>query len=156
METPGFWQTLPKNVLGFQLLDLLRDVGFQLHILSKGPRDAPQVWADKVSWCRANVPEVPVTITDDKSLVYGNILVDDWHPYVLHWQRRWPDSLGILPAHHWNAGIELGIRCVRFDGTNTRATVDAIRLCKERLSAQAAEEGISATAAARLTHGWMR
>ena len=134
METPGFWRTLPKNVLGFELLGLLREGGFELHILSKGPREVPQIWADKVYWCRTNVPGVPITITDDKSLVYGNILVDDWYPYVHHWQQRWPDGLGILPAHPWNDEIDLGIRCVRFDGTNARSAAAAIRLCRERIA----------------------
>jgi 5'-nucleotidase len=152
METPGFWRTLPKNVLGFELLGLLRESGFELQILSKGPREVPQVWADKVYWCRTNVPDLPVTITDDKSQVFGNVLVDDWYPYVLRWQQRWPDGLGILPAHPWNGDIDLSPRCLRFDGSNTRAVADAIRLCRERYGSQDSE-GDAATAAARFGVG---
>ena len=40
-----------------------------------------------MAWCRAHLPDVPVTVTDDKARVHGHVLVDDWLPYVERWQR---------------------------------------------------------------------
>lgn len=134
MSAPGFWRELPPRAPGFELLGLLRDAGFRVYVLTKGPYDAPQVWADKVAWCRARLPDVPVIVTDDKARVHGHVLVDDWLPYVERWQRQWPAGLAIIPAQPWNAGVPFGPRCVRYDG-NDRDTV--IRLLRDTFDRRA-------------------
>jgi len=128
MSSPGFWRELPPRAEGFELISLLRAVGFQLNILTKGPYDAPQVWAEKVAWCRAHLPDVPVTVTDDKARVHGHLLVDDWLPYVELWQKQWPRGFAIVPTQPWNARLPLGPRCVR-DDRNNRDTL--MRLLRE-------------------------
>src|ERR1044071_5036525 len=102
MSTPGFWRDLAPRPAGFELLRLIKNSGFRVHVLTKGPHDAPQVWSEKVAWCRANLPGVPVIVTDDKSRVHGHVFVDDWLPYVEAWQREWPAGLVIVPAQPWN------------------------------------------------------
>jgi 5'-nucleotidase len=126
MSAAGFWRELPVRTAGFELLQLLRDEGFNVHVLTKGPTD-PQVWADKVAWCRVNVPGVPVLIAEDKARVHGHVLVDDWLPYVQRWQRAWPGGLAILPAQPWNAQPGQGQRRIRDDGSNRDAIVAALR-----------------------------
>jgi len=127
MSAPGFWRRLTPRAPGFELLGLLRDAGFRVHVLTKGPHDAPQAWADKVAWCRAYLPDVPVTVTDDKARVHGHVLVDDWLPYVERWQRQWPAGLAIVPAQPWNVRAPSGPRCVRDDGNDRAAIVAAVR-----------------------------
>jgi 5'-nucleotidase len=131
MSAPGFWRELAPRASGFELLVLLRDAGFRSHVLTKGPYDAPQVWADKVAWCRANLPGVPVIVTDDKARVHGHVLVDDWLPYVERWQRQWPAGLAIVPAQPWNIHAQSGPRCVRDDGNDRDAIIAALRNCRE-------------------------
>ena len=118
MSAPGFWRELLPRTEGFELLNLLRDAGFRVHVITKGPYDAPQAWADKVAWCRAHLPDVPVIVTDDKARVHGHLLVDDWPPYVERWQRQWPAGLAIIPTQPWNVSLPLGPRCVRYDRNN--------------------------------------
>ena len=127
MSTPGFWRELPPRASGFELLSLLRDAGFRVHVLTKGPYDAPQVWADKVAWCRARLPDVPVIVTDDKARVHGHVLVDDWLPYVERWQRQWPAGLAIVPAQPWNVRVPLGPRCVRDERDNRDSVIRLLR-----------------------------
>jgi 5'-nucleotidase len=127
MAAPGFWRGLARRAPGFELLGLLREEGLRVHVLTKGPYDAPQVWADKVAWCRAHLPDVPVIVTDDKTRVHGHVLVDDWPPYVERWLHQWPGGLAILPAQSWNLQAHLGPRCVRYDGDNRDAVVAALR-----------------------------
>ena len=43
-----------------------------------------------------------VTITRNKSLVYGRILVDDWPAFVGPWLANRPRGLAIIPAQPWN------------------------------------------------------
>jgi 5'-nucleotidase len=127
MSAPGFWLGLAPRTAGFELLQLLRNEGFHVHVLTKGPLDAPQVWADKVAWCRAYLPGVPVIVTDDKARVHGHVLVDDWLPYVERWQRAWPTGLAILPAQPWNVQATDGVNRIHDDGSNRDAIVGALR-----------------------------
>jgi len=46
---------------------------------------------------------VQVTLTEDKGLVYGKVLVDDWPPYIERWLTWRPRGLVIMPARRWNA-----------------------------------------------------
>ena len=133
LAAPGFWRALAPRAAGFALLGLLRDSGFRVHVLTKGPRDAPQVWADKVAWCREHLPGVPVTVTDDKARVHGHVLVDDWPPYAQAWQRQWPGGLVIVPAQPWNLAAPLGPRCLRADETNHAAVIAALQRCRAGL-----------------------
>jgi hypothetical protein len=127
MSAPGFWLKLAPRTAGFELLELLRHESFHVQVLTKGPIDAPQVWADKVAWCRAFLPGVPVIVADDKARVHGHVLVDDWPPYVERWQRTWPTGLAILPAQPWNAQVVQSASRMRDDGSNRDAIVAALR-----------------------------
>jgi 5'(3')-deoxyribonucleotidase len=135
LATPGFWRDLAPRPQGLALLELLRGAGFAVHVVTKGPYEAPQVWADKVAWCRAHVPDVPVVVCDDKSRVHGHVLIDDWLPYVERWQRQWPDGLAIIPAQPWNsdAPASFADRCVRFDGSGGKQDAVVLRWLRERL-----------------------
>jgi len=137
LATPGFWRDLSPRPQGMALLEMLRDAGFAVHVVTKGPYAAPQVWADKVAWCRAHVPDLPVVVCDDKSRVHGHVLVDDWLPYVERWQRQWSDGLAIIPAQPWNADTPPAFadRCVRFDGSGDDQAAVVLRRLRERLSA---------------------
>lgn len=132
MAAPGFWRDLMPRAAGFELLGLLRTTGFRVHVLTKGPYAAPQAWADKVAWCRQHLPDVPVIVTDDKARVHGDVLVDDWLPYVERWQWQWPSGLAIVPAQPWNAGALPGARCIRDDGTDAESIREALLHCARR------------------------
>lgn len=133
-KVPGFWADLPRLKLGFDVLAITRELRYTHMILSKGPRSNPDAWAEKIVWCRRNMPDddYGITLTDDKGLVYGKVLVDDWPKYVrrwLTWRRR---GLVIMPAHSYNAGFEHP-QVVRYDGTNLQEVRD--RLIAQRATA---------------------
>lgn len=102
----GWWQGLPILQAGFNIVSLLRKHQFALHILTKGPPQSPNAWTEKALWCRKNISDAMVTITEDKSLVYGKILVDDWPPYISSWIQWRPRGLVIMPDQPWNQGFE--------------------------------------------------
>lgn len=119
---PGFWRSLPAYPPGFEILKELKSLGFKCHVLTRGPAGEPAGWAEKVEWCRAHLSGMPVLIAEDKSLVYGKVLVDDWPEYYLAWLVHRPRGLVIIPAQPWNVG-ELHPQTVRYDGTN----IDEVR-----------------------------
>lgn len=103
---PDWWVNLAQLKDGFEVLQIARDLMFSINILTKGPYNHPNSWTEKVAWCRKNVPDASITITEDKSLVYGKLLVDDWPDYVTSWLEFRPRGLVILPDRPWNQGLE--------------------------------------------------
>lgn len=120
MSVPGFWRDLEPLPLGFQIIDALEEVGFQPHVLTKGPANQSLGWMEKVDWCRRYVPKLPIIMAEEKGLVFGKVLVDDWPAYIARWLCWQPDGLVIVPAQSWNVGIETAFpaNAVRYDGTN--------------------------------------
>lgn len=129
---PGWWRDLPRLELGFQIVDVAREVGFVIHILSKGPRSHTTAWAEKVQWVDQHLPNTPITLSDNKSLVYSRVLVDDWTPYTDPWLKSRPRGLVIQPAQPWNEGLEPHPRVLRYDGTNRAAMKAALQRAYDR------------------------
>lgn len=103
---PDWWANLDRLPAGFEILDMLRSLNFRLHILTRGPKHLPTAWEQKTRWVRKYVPDASITITLDKSLVYGRVLVDDWPDYVTPWLKHRPRGLVVMPDQPWNQGFE--------------------------------------------------
>ncbi|KKM17262.1 hypothetical protein LCGC14_1677460 [marine sediment metagenome] len=99
---PGFWRDLEPIAFGMEVFTALQDVGFEIHILTKGPYRTTISWAEKVEWCRRWVPGTPVTITENKGMVYGKVLFDDYPDYCEAWMKWRPRGLVIMPAYDHN------------------------------------------------------
>lgn len=58
-------------------------------------------------------------MSEDKSVVHGDVLVEDWPPYIVQWRQRWPNGFVIIPAQPWNADLKaLPENSIRYDGSN--------------------------------------
>lgn len=99
---PGWWLNLKPLKNQFKVLEVLKKLGFELHILTKGPFSNTSAWQEKVQWCKKYVKYAKITITMDKGLVYGKILMDDFPPYIKRWLEWRPRGLVIMPDHSWN------------------------------------------------------
>lgn len=106
-NNPGFWINLPRLEPGYTLLHKAYEMGFQIEVLTKGPRHCPVAWKEKLEWCEANI-KVPfqLTITMNKGLVYGKVLVDDYQPYIESWLAWRKRGHVIMPNHTWNTDFE--------------------------------------------------
>lgn len=99
---PGWWRDLNPIELGLNIAKTLEDIGFRLMVLTKGPVFSKNAWTEKVEWCAEHLPHANVTITHDKGLVYGKVLIDDWPPYIERWLEWRPRGIVIMPAQKWN------------------------------------------------------
>ena len=117
---PGFWRDLSTIPLGFQVLEEARVQRFWCQILSKSPRKIPSAAGEKIEWCVKHVPDLPIVLSEDKGLVYGKLLCDDWPEYIERWITWRPRGLVIAVAQRWNVGIDKRFpkNVVRYDGTN--------------------------------------
>lgn len=120
----GWWLKLEKFQLGWDVLEVAKDIGYEISVLTKGPARKFSAWAEKVEWCNQHLAGYAdgVTITHDKGLVYGAVLVDDWPEYIERWLEHRPRGLVIMPAHDYNGNF-VHPNVVRYDGTN----IDEVR-----------------------------
>ncbi len=101
---PGFWRNLEPIPAGFAVVSKFLELDFRLMVLTKGPYTASSAWTEKVEWCKAHLPEAEITVTQDKGLVYGRVLFDDWPEYMNRWLQWRPRGLGIMLDQPWNQG----------------------------------------------------
>lgn len=118
---PDWWANLEKLHHGFLIVDLLRSLDFKLHILTRGPKHHASAWEQKVRWVRQHVPDASITITLDKSLTYGRVLVDDWPEYVTPWLKHRPRGLVVMPPQPWNRDFPEHPQVVRADSAELYA-----------------------------------
>jgi len=139
---PGFWADLEPLPKGFEVVDELRQLGFGLHVLTKGPQSNSGAWAEKLEWSRKHLPDATVTVTGNKSLVYGRVLFDDFPPYFTKWLQVRPRGLVICLAHPWNEGYAKGgsqahPNVIRYDGTDVIELREALRRAYDRAPREA-------------------
>ena len=138
-NTPGWWASLPRCDLGWDVLEEHVRLGFDIHVLTKGPESSPNAFTEKVLWCQRELGvNVPVTLTSNKSLVWGATLTDDWTGYFVPWLRRRRRAFAIVPARPWNVDVQaahpdVAARIVRYDGSNMEEVRDALRFTKDRV-----------------------
>ena len=126
-----FWVNLPRFKLGWDVLKIAKKVGFKIMILTQGPRTKPSGWSGKMKWIMKNLPNTDVTITRDKGLVYGKILVDDYPEYIKRWLEHRPRGLVIMPANKGNKDFKYE-NVIRYDGTNIGEIKKALLKVKKR------------------------
>jgi 5'-nucleotidase len=131
----GWWTKLPKLKLGFDILEIAKELDFNIHILTKGPTNSKNAWTDKAEWVKRDIkldyPDAKLTITEDKGLVYGTVLVDDWIEYVERWLTWRPRGVVIMPAHPWNIGYKHP-NVTRYDGSNIEQVGERMLWAKNR------------------------
>jgi hypothetical protein len=77
----------------------LYHIGYDIHILTKGPMSKPNAWTEKLLWAQNHIVNVPfsMNIVSDKSLFYGKLLFDDHFPYVEKWLNHRPRGFVVMP-----------------------------------------------------------
>jgi len=126
-----WWENLPRLALGFEILDLLEELGFYRSVLTQGPKTNAVAWSHKVKWCFKNIPEIDITITRNKGLVYGRVLVDDYPVYIEQWLEHRPRGLVIMPAQPWNKDFSHP-NVIRYDGSNMQEMRKALIAARDR------------------------
>lgn len=137
MKQPDWWLNLEQIPMGFQILELARSIGFEIHVLTQGPRTKPLAWKEKVEWCQRHLgADIDIHITRNKGMVYGKFLYDDYPEYMLKWLEHRPRGLGIMPANFENKEFKHP-QVVKWDGTNLDEVSDRLRSAYQRLPGEA-------------------
>ncbi len=133
-RTPNWWLNLEPIAMGFRILDVAREIGFQIHVLTQGPRAIPLAWKEKVEWCQRYLGnEVDIHITRNKGLVYGRFLYDDYPDYMMRWLRFRPRGLGIMPVNKDNKDFRHQ-QVIRWTGENLDEVQERLQAAFKRKS----------------------
>ena len=113
----GWWTDLNPIEENIDVVRLMHEMDFEIHICTKGPFSKPFSWMEKVESIKKNI-DVPVkmNIVTDKSLFYGAVLFDDYIPFVEKWLKHRPRGLGILPNNEGNKGYSHS-NAIHYDGS---------------------------------------
>jgi hypothetical protein len=132
-SSPDWWRNLEPIDAGFAIIQLLKESGFKIHVLTRASKRFPMAWEQKVRWCNRYLPPLlgsswGITITTDKSNLRGDVLVDDWPGYVTGWLESNPGGLVLMPRHRWNANVthERVVPYSDFDKVLDQAVVSAV------------------------------
>ena len=128
-----WWEKLPVIPRGMALVEVLRKLEFRIIILTQGPKVNPAAWEGKVRWVNKNMPFCnDITITRDKGIVYGKVLVDDYPKYVEKWIEHRPRGLVIMPMYEYNMHFECG-NLIRYHGVEQLPDIEvALQKVKDR------------------------
>ncbi len=127
-----WWEHLPKFPLGWDVLTVAQRLDYRIMILTQGPRKNPASWSGKKKWIDEHLgSDFDITITRDKGLVYGKVLVDDHPPYIERWLQWRKRGLVIMPANELNTSFTHK-QVICYDGTNLEEVTSAMGRAKLR------------------------
>ncbi len=125
-SSESWWANLPKFQLGFDIWKIAEELEYRRMILTQGPRGNPSAWSEKKQWIDKNLgPDTDMTITRDKGLVYGRVLVDDYPGYITKWLEWRKRGLVIMPAGKDNKNFKHP-QVIRYDGSNLKQVREAM------------------------------
>lgn len=133
-SVPGWWKNLKPIESGFSIYYLAKSIGFDCHILTKGPRSKSIAWMEKLECCQMHFgEEIDVHVTSDKGLTYGKFLFDDYPEYMERWLKWRPRGLGIMPCTPANKDYNHP-NVIKWDGTNFEEIKQTLTTCYNRMS----------------------
>lgn len=132
-KQPNWWFNLPPIFHGMAVLERAANIGFDVHILTKGPKSNSSAWQQKLDWCHTHIAnDSNVHITCDKGMVYGKVLYDDFPDYMLAWLKHRPRGLGIMPVTPSNKNFKHP-NVIRYRGPDDFSKVlNALKTAYER------------------------
>ena len=126
-----FWVDMPRLKLGWDILEIAKELGFRNMILTQAPKKEHLALSGKKKWLDKNLPGIDFTMTRDKGLVYGKVFVDDFIPYIERWLTWRKNGLVIMPAGKHNERY-LHEQVIRYEGSNTKEVYEAMEKAKKR------------------------
>lgn len=132
MGYESWWENLPKLKLGWDILEIVKTLDYQVHILTQSPKKNPAAWSGKKKCIDKNLGEdFDVTLTRNKGLVYGKVLVDDYPEYIEKWLAWRKRGLVIMPANDYNKNYS-NSQVIRYDGSNLEEVREALVKVKNK------------------------
>lgn len=102
----GWYENLVPLPLGFKIAETLREIGFTIMMATKATLLHENAWTEKARWCKKYLPYTKMTVSEDKTIMYGKILVDDYPKFAGPWLDGRPRGYVIMPDQPWNQDYE--------------------------------------------------
>jgi 5'(3')-deoxyribonucleotidase len=105
MDHEGFTNSLELIADCKETIDALRKHNHTVKWVTT-PHYGSKTWCfDRLLWLKANfnADEADLIYAKDKSLIFGDVFVDDTIPNIEAWQASWKNSKGLLYQQPWNS-----------------------------------------------------
>lgn len=104
---PGFWRAVPQMESAHSLLTNLRTLGFDIHLVTGIPHTTNEMaYGDKLSWIWSHwLDQFKIHLSDDRSVISADILVDDSSDFVPVWKDKNPNGLVLMPEYDYNSEL---------------------------------------------------
>ena len=117
-DNEHWWLNLETIGRGVQVFHFARSMGYRMMICTQAPRRNPNALSGKKRWLDKHFGvDLDFTLTRDKGLVYGRVLMDDYPKYILRWLAWRPRGLVIMPSRKWNLSFSHS-QVVRLDDSD--------------------------------------
>jgi len=131
-SSESFWENMPKFKFGWDVLEIAKKLDYRIMILTQGPRKNPLAWSGKKKCIDKHFGEdFDITLTRDKGLVYGKVLVDDFPGYIDRWVKWRKRGQVIMPANESNKDYKHS-QVIRYNGENLEEVRDSLKRIKEK------------------------
>lgn len=131
-SSESFWENMPKFDLGWGVLETAKNLDYKIMILTQGPRKNPFAWSGKKKCIDKHFGEnFDITLTRDKGLVYGKVLVDDFPGYIERWIKWRKRGQVIMPANESNKNYKHP-QVIRYTGENLREVINSLKEIKDK------------------------
>lgn len=98
-----FWVNLEPIPLGFEVLNICKEIGYKIVVLTCCPKTKPNAATGKLLWCQKHLcKDIDFKIVSQKNIDYGSVLYDDFPEYMDEWFKLNKDGLGLMPNHDYN------------------------------------------------------
>lgn len=103
----GFATLLPVIAGAQEGVNNLIELGYKV-VFVTAPWKPSRTWcADRYDWLRANFPhECDVIFTSAKEHVLGDVLIDDYVPYITKWNLAHPSKRAFVYDAPWNRNVD--------------------------------------------------
>jgi 5'-nucleotidase len=112
LQEPGFYSHLPVTPDAYQGLCQLKDLGHEIIFVTATPDNCFTAVHEKITWVRntlgLNLPVVSVSAGCPKTVVNGDLLIDDCLDNIKDWVES--GKKAILFDQPWNTNVEQMIR----------------------------------------------
>jgi len=101
----GWYRNLQPIQFGFAIVGMLKSIGFRIMIVTKSSKESKNAWSEKAAWIAEHLPDADITVTMDKGLLYGKVLVDDYPAHFTRWMEHRPRGKVVMPVQPWNKDV---------------------------------------------------
>lgn len=126
---PHFWGSMPRHDEAVPAVEAVRKEGHEV-VCVTAPWSSCTEWEFcRRAWLVRNYGFKPFQVvpTSFKSIIFGDVLIEDKHATIVDWKKRWASSSAFLMDRPWNKNEEASCPRINWDPEGVETLLRAAR-----------------------------